>query len=125
MLKSIVINVNKNSCRRIGNFRAPSVPHPPQFNPKGPLLCRPKSLGSTQKPPWFNLPFSSTHPSIQHQKPFSSTPKDRQFSNNNPSVQHTPQFSTPLSSTYGMLHTSQFNTPLSSTPKNKPKSMNK
>ena len=41
--------------------------------------------------------FSALNPSVQHEKPVSSTPKTPQF--NNPSVQHILQFNTPFSST--------------------------
>ena len=43
---------------------------PRQFNTKGPLL------------------FSPQNPSVQHQKPFSSTPKTPQFHTKNPLVPH-------------------------------------
>ena len=70
-------------------------------------------------------------PSVQHQKPLSSTPITPHFNINNPSVQHTSRFNTPLSSTHpsvqhtpqfntknlSVQHTSQFNTLLSSTQK--------
>ena len=46
------------------------------------------SLSSKPKPPQFNTPLSSTHPSVQHRKPLSSTPKTPQLKTENISVQH-------------------------------------
>ena len=57
---------------------SPSVPHPHQFNTKGPLLFSPKN------------------PSVPHQKP--SFLYTLQFHTKNPSVQHNPQSHTTLSS---------------------------
>ena len=108
MLKSIIIIVNKNSRRRIGNFRAPLVPHSHQFNTKGPLLSRPKIPWFNTKMPQFNTSLSST------KKLISSTLS---------SVQRSLQFHTSLNSTQKTVSptpkTLQFNTFLSSTPKNR------
>ena len=74
----------------------PSVPHsPPQFNTsvqhKGHTFSAPEIPQLNNKALQFNRSLSSTHPSVQHKKPVSSTP--------NTSFQHRK----PLSSTHPLI----------------------
>ena len=122
MLKSIIINVNKNSCRRIGNFRAPSVPHPLSSTQKVHSFAGPNPLVQHKNLPGSTFPsvphtpqFNTKKPSVKHQKPFSSTHSSVQHQKTVSSATITHQFNTLLSSAHLSVQHTVCYIPLNST----------